>query len=71
MLGYYIINPDDKFDVVMPFGVEETINKIEEEVPGSKESVTEFIRLCKEAADAIMYIADSEGNPDKKVLMKE
>ncbi len=65
------LNPDDKLDVVMPFGVDETINKLEEEVPGSKESVSKFLRLCKEASDAITYIAESEGNPDKKVLMKE
>jgi prolycopene isomerase len=65
------LNPADKFDVVMPFGVEETINKIEHEVPGSRESVTKFIRLCKEVTDAIKYIAQSQGNPDKKVLMKE
>ncbi|MFX0070394.1 MAG: phytoene desaturase family protein [Candidatus Hermodarchaeota archaeon] len=65
------LNPNENFDVVMPFGVEETIDKIEKEVPGSRESVTLFIRLCKEVSDAISYIAQSKGNPDRKLLMKE
>jgi phytoene dehydrogenase-like protein len=65
------LNPDDNYDVIMPFGVEETIDKIEKEVPGSRESVTLFLRLCKEVSDAIAYIAQAQGNPDRKLLMKE
>lgn len=65
------LNADDDYDVTMPFGIQETIETIEKEVPDSKESVTKFIRLCKEVRDAISYIADSKGDPDRKVLMKE
>lgn len=72
--AYRLIIPSEaggRLDVTMPFGVEEFISKMEEYVPGSRKSVTEFIGLCGEIVSALAYIAGSKGNADKKVLMKD
>ncbi|SES63463.1 prolycopene isomerase [Natronincola peptidivorans] len=72
--AYRLIVPNEKggrIDATMPFGEEEFIAKMEEYVPGSKESVVKFIRLCEEVIDAFTYLAESKGNHDKKVLTKE
>ncbi|MDD2262368.1 MAG: FAD-dependent oxidoreductase [Clostridia bacterium] len=63
-----ITDKDEKLDVKMPFGLNEYIDKMEEYVPGSRESVTNFFDLCQEVLDAIGYLGASKGNPDKKVL---
>ena len=55
----------------MPYGVQEFIDAIEKEVPGSRESVTNYVNLAKEVIDALTYIGESKGNPDKKVLTKK
>ncbi|MFX0021820.1 MAG: phytoene desaturase family protein [Candidatus Hermodarchaeota archaeon] len=66
-----VTNPDEKLDIVVPFGEENFINILESEVPGSKDSVRNYLSLCNEIIDAIAYITASEGNPDKKKLIKE
>ncbi len=66
-----IINdPNEKLDVVVPFGREKFINMMEREVPGSKDSIIDYIRLSQEITEAINYITESEGNPDKDILIK-
>lgn len=65
-----LTDPSDKLDIVVPFGVENFVNMMKEEVPGSEESIWKYIKLCKEINEAITYIAESEGNPDKKLLIK-
>jgi len=42
---------------------------MEREVPGSNESIRNYIELGKEITEAITYITESEGNPDKDVLI--
>lgn len=72
--AYRLIIPNEvggRLDVTMPFGVDDFIAKVEEYAPGSRESVTNFISLCGEIVDALAYIAESKGNADKKVLIKE
>jgi prolycopene isomerase len=71
--AYHLISTDqnDRFDITIPFGVDEYINCIVEEVPESEKSVEKFVRLCKEVHEALNYIRESKGNPDKKILMSE
>lgn len=71
--AYHLILTDlnEKLDVIVPFGKEEYINRIIREVPESEKSVKEFIRLCQEVHEALNYIRESRGNPDRKVLMKD
>lgn len=70
--AYRLVIPNEiggRLDVSMPFGVEEYIEKTEEIVPGSSQSVRNFINICGEVVDALNYIAESKGNADKKILM--
>jgi prolycopene isomerase len=48
--------------------VQDFINAIEEAAPGSKEPVTNYVNLCQEVVEAIAYLGQSKGNPDRKVL---
>lgn len=62
-------DPNEKLDVIVPFGREEFIDMMEREVPGSKDPIRKYIRLGEEITEAIAYITESEGNPDKDVLI--
>jgi phytoene dehydrogenase-like protein len=64
-----LTDPGEDLDVTMPYGVENFISAIEREAPGSREAVTNYVKLCQETVEAINYIGKSKGNPDKKVLM--
>jgi len=44
-----VTNPDEKMDVVLPFGVEDFIQAVEKEVPGSEDSVRKFFQLEKKS----------------------
>ena len=55
-------------DVTQPCGRENFINKMEEYVPGSRESVTNFFLLGDETLEAGHYMTDSGGKPDSNVL---
>jgi len=66
-----ITSPNEKLDITVPFGVNDYINCIIKEVPKSEKSVKKFIRLCQEVHEALNYIKESRGNPDKKILMGE
>lgn len=66
-----VTNPEEKMDVVLPFGIEEFVKRVEKEVPGSKESVSNFFQLGKEIDQATTYIGKMRGNPDQDILLKE
>jgi phytoene dehydrogenase-like protein len=65
-----LTDPGEDLDVTMHYGVEDFIDAIEREVPGSGESVTKYVNLCREVLEAIYYIGQSRGNPDRNVLTK-
>jgi len=66
-----VTNPDEEIDAVLPFGIEEFIEAVEKEVPGSKESIRKFFQLGKEIDQATTYIGKMRGNPDQDVLLRE
>lgn len=66
-----ITNKGEELDVTMPFGLSAYINKMEEYVPGSKESVIKFFDICQEVLDGFNYIGASKGNYDKSVLLEK
>jgi phytoene dehydrogenase-like protein len=66
-----LTDPGQDLDVTMPYGVQNFINAIAEAVPGSKESVTKYVNLCREVVEAITYLGQSRGNPDRKVLTSQ
>jgi phytoene dehydrogenase-like protein len=66
-----LTDPDEALDVTMPYGVDAFIEALEKEVPGSKESATMYIELCKEVLDGLAYVGQSRGNPDRKLLLSK
>jgi prolycopene isomerase len=66
-----LTDPGQDLDVTMPYGVEEYIDAMEREVPGSGQSIANYINLCREVVDALNYLGQSRGNPDRSVLTSE
>ena len=62
--AYHMITTDKQYDCEMPFGVEAFINKMEQYVPGSRKSMTDFFALCNEVRDAQAYSSAVNGNTD-------
>ncbi len=63
-----LTDPGEDLDVTMPYGVQDYIEAMEREVPGSRESVTNYVNLCQEVVGALNYLRESRGKPDSKVL---
>jgi len=63
-----LTDPGEDLDVTIPYGVQDFIDAIEKAVPGSRESVTNYVNLCQEVVEALVYLGQSKGNPDRKVL---
>jgi len=63
-----VTDPGEELDVTLRYGVQDYIDGIEKAVPGSAKSITNYIDLCMEVVDALTYLGESRGNPDKKVL---
>ncbi len=69
--AYRFILEEEHVDTVMPIGVKEYIDAVEKEIPGSRETMTRYLDLCKEVLDALNYIAASKGKADASVLRKK
>ncbi len=59
----------DGFDATLPVGLEAFLSRIEELVPGSRESVSSFLSLADRVDEALLYMG--KGNVDPAVLVKE
>ncbi|MBN1532979.1 MAG: NAD(P)/FAD-dependent oxidoreductase [Spirochaetes bacterium] len=66
--AYRFLITEDGIDTVMPLGVEEFIAAMEREVPGSRGPMTRYLELCREVLEALIYLGETKGNPDKRVL---
>lgn len=58
-------------DVTMPSGIDNFIDAMEKEVPGSRGKVTELFALFQEVLDGIAYITASNGHADSEVLKRD
>ena len=63
-----LTDPGEDLDVTMHYGVQRYVDEMERAVPGSRPSVTNYVQLCMEVIDALQYLGESRGNPDRKVL---
>jgi phytoene dehydrogenase-like protein len=63
-----VTDPREHLDVTIPYGMQAFIDAIERAVPGSRPSVTRYFDLCREVYEAIVYIGQSRGHPDRSVL---
>ena len=66
--AYHLITTDKKYDCEMPFGIDAFIDKMEEYVPGSRKSMTDFFDLCNEVRDAQTYSNSVNGNTDSNYM---
>lgn len=64
-----IVDGEDGYDVDMPKGRDNFINKMEEVVPGSRSSMNKFFDLTEEVMDAISYFAKKLGKPSKLTMI--
>lgn len=67
---YVIVLPNDNINVKLPFGIENFIETIEKEVPGSKKEVTKYMKLCNNVYEGILYIRDCVVKGKKPDKMK-
>lgn len=65
---YVIVLPEDDIFVKLPFGIENFIEKIEEEVPGSKKEVSRYMKLCNNVYEGILYLRECT-EKGKKIMM--
>ncbi len=57
-------------DIVLPFGLENYIKKIEECVPGSEDKVRTFFELALECREALDYIVKNSGSIDYNYIIE-
>ena len=69
--AYHVYGTEGKEDFKMPFGIDEYMEKMEEYVPGSYESVKNFFYLAIEVKDALTYLEENKGHYDENILQTE
>ena len=57
--AYRLILTDDKVSVKIPFGIDNFIDSIEKEVPGSRESIRKYMDLCSDVQAALKYLNEN------------
>ena len=64
-------DPDNRFDVTFPVGVQAFIDKMEEAVPGSRKSMENVMELARMICDGVDWLAkhENEPNPLAKIEM--
>ncbi len=62
---------DNPIDIIVPFGTTNFVEAIEKAVPGSKVSLLNYLKLSNEINRAISYLTESQGNPEKEILLKK
>lgn len=69
--AFRLVSKDEvghRIDYVMPFGIDNFIEKMEEYVPDSKESLEKYFELAAECNNAIKYILGTNGKPNDEVM---
>lgn len=66
---FKIITPEKEF--IIPYGIENFLDATESYVPGSRQSVSEFIKLASECREALDYIYKKNGNLDYEYMKSE
>ncbi|MDR3172781.1 MAG: FAD-dependent oxidoreductase [Treponema sp.] len=66
--AYHILLSKYNVDFTMPFGIENAIAAIDKLDPGQGPKVRNYLKLCEEIHDALMYINASNMNPSPMVM---
>ena len=60
---FHCVIPEDGIDVLMPCGLDNFIAEMERQVPGCKESVTNFFALAQKACAGFYYMTENAPAP--------
>ena len=69
--AFRLVSKDEvghRVDYVLPFGIDNFINKMEEYVPDSRESLEKYFELASECSNAIKYVLGTNGKPNDEVM---
>ena len=69
--AFHVVDKLTKDEYSMPVGVDNFIEKMEEYVPGSRDSMTTFFGLCEDIQDALSYLHSEKGAIDEKDLYQK
>ncbi|MCD6120436.1 MAG: NAD(P)/FAD-dependent oxidoreductase [Spirochaetales bacterium] len=69
--AYRVILPDEKVDVTVPFGIDNFIDTVSREVPGSRKTISDYINLCREINEGFKYLGENRGNISYRRFFKE
>lgn len=72
--AYVIVIPDEDINVIVPFDVNDFIETMVKEVPGTREKITRYMKICSDLYFGQQYIGDCAGKgekPDPQVIMKD
>jgi len=69
--AYRVILPDKKVDVTVPFGIDNFIDTVSREVPGSRKTISDYINLCREINEGFKYLGENRGNISYRRFFKE
>lgn len=68
--AYHIVCPEEGIDLRIPFGVDAFVRAIESVVPGSQASLSRYLDLCKEVAQAFYLTLGTKGRAREYVFEK-
>jgi phytoene dehydrogenase-like protein len=66
-----LTDPGEDLDVTIPYGKEAYIEAVCSYVPEARKEVTRYVELWTDVGKALLYLIQSRGNADRKVLTKE
>lgn len=55
--AYVLVIPEENIDVVVPFGVDAFIDTMEKEVPGTREKMTRYMKVCGDMYYGQQYVS--------------
>lgn len=64
--AYHVYSKDTNEDFWLPLGVDNYIEKMEEYVPGCRDSLEKFFLISKECREALSILKNSKGNIDQE-----
>lgn len=68
--AFHVYAMDQNVDYKMPFGIAEFVEKMEEYVPKSRESMKKFFFLAEECQEALTYMEENKGYIDQNYVKK-
>lgn len=69
--AYRLILTEKKIDIKLPFGIDNFIDTIEKEIPGSRFYVERYMKLCSEVQNAFGYLNKNAENLNYRDLLKK